>query len=201
MTSTISPRDHIVAAIDDLPSTMPLSLAMTDLDGFGPFNDDAGRDAGDEVLASFDQALSSNLPTEAVIHRIGGDEWVAIFPGMSVENSVVLMEEVRAHIEAATLGDSSHHVTLSAGVAARPPHGTTGDELLRCAHEALSRSKRAGRNRVGIYVEAKMVMKSNYYSRATLDRLASLSRATNRTEASLLREAADKLLAEYASEI
>ena len=74
-------------------------------------------------------------------------------------------------------------------------------ELLRAADEALSRSKRAGRNRVGIYVEDKMVMKSNYYSRATLDRLASLSRATNRTEASLLREAADKLLSEYAEEM
>jgi diguanylate cyclase len=45
-----------------------------------------------------------------------------------------------------------------------------------------------------------MVMKSNYYSRATLDRLSALSRATNRTEASLLREAADKLLSEYAAE-
>lgn len=202
MTSVrISPRDDAATAIDDLPISLPLSVAMTDLDGFGSFNEAAGRQAGDDVLASFHQALTSNLPADAMVHRIGGDEWVVAFPGMSVENTLVLMEEVRAHIESAGLGDNEHHVTLSAGVAARPPHGTTGDELIRAADEALSRSKRAGRNRVGIYVEDKMVMKSNYYSRATLDRLASLSRATNRTEASLLREAADKLLAEYASQI
>ncbi len=91
-------------------------------------------------------------------------------------------------------------VTLSAGLAARPPHGSTGDELMRAADSALSRCKRSGRNQVGIFIEDKMVMKSNYYSRATLDRLSALSRATNRTEASLLREAADMLLAEYAGE-
>ncbi len=89
---------------------------------------------------------------------------------------------------------------MSAGIAARPPHGTTGDQLLRAADEALSQSKRAGRDKVGIYVEDKMVMKSNYYPRATLDRLGALSRATNRTEASLLREAADALLERYAAE-
>lgn len=71
-----------------------------------------------------------------------------------------------------------------------------------CRGERLRapRGKRSGRNQVVIYVEDKMVMKSNYYSRATLDRLAALSRATNRAEASLLREAADKLLGEYADQ-
>lgn len=187
--------------IEDLPASLPLSVVMTDLDGFGAFNDAAGRAGGDAVLASFQEALTSNLPSDARVSRIGGDEWLVVFPGLSVENTLVLMEEVRTHIESIELGDGNHPVTLTAGVAARPPHGTTGDELIRAADEALSRTKRAGRNRVGIYVEDKMVMKSNYYSRATLDRLASLSRATNRTEASLLREAADKLLAEYAGEI
>jgi len=194
-------RDDVAAVIDAVPVAMPLSVVMTDLDGFGDFNEAAGRDTGDELLATFAATLTKNLPNDALVHRIGGDEWTVTFPGFSVENSLVLMEEVRAHIEAAALGTAQHPVTMSAGVAARPPHGTTGDDLIRAADEALSRSKRAGRNRVGIYVEDKMVMKSNYYSRATLDRLAALSRATNRTEASLLREAADKLLAAYAEQI
>ena len=37
----------------------------------------------------------------------------------------------------------------------------------------------------------------NYYSRATLARLAKLSASTERTEASLLREALDDLLEKY----
>ena len=40
-------------------------------------------------------------------------------------------------------------------------------------------------------------MKSNYYSRASLDRLSKLAAATSRTEASLLREALDDLFAKH----
>ncbi len=197
--SRIVSRDVICRAVDETPISLPLSVAMTDLDGFGDLNEAEGREAGDGVLAEFQQALEQNTPADTALHRIGGDEWVIVFAGASLENSLVLLEELRAHIEAIPLGTQTHPVTMSAGVASRPPHGTTGDELIRAADGALSRSKRNGRNQVGIYIEDKMVMKSNYYSRATLDRLSALSRATNRTEASLLREAADKLLSEYAS--
>ncbi len=199
-TTTIETRDVVAAAIDDATTSIPVSVAMIDLDGFGALNETHGRQAGDAVLAGFAQALEQNLPGEVGIHRIGGDEWAIVFFGLPLENSLVLLEELRGHVAAAPLGTADQPITMSAGVAARPPHGTTGDQLLRAADEALSQSKRAGRNKVAIYVEDKMVMKSNYYPRATLDRLAALSRATNRTEASLLREAADTLLERYAAE-
>ncbi len=198
---SIVTRESAAESIDELSAALPISVAITDLDGFGPFNETNGRSAGDEVLAKFDLALSRNLPSDVLLHRIGGDEWVIAFPATPLENCLVLLEELRAHFESTPLGTDEHPITMSAGVASRPPHAGTGDELLRAADEALSRSKRGGRNRVAIFVEDKMVMKSNYYSRATLDRLAALSKATNRTEASLLREAADKLLAEYAAEM
>ena len=54
-------------------------------------------------------------------------------------------------------------------------------DLLRCANEALARGKREGGGRVAIYVEEKMVLKSNYCSRAALDRLSKLAARTNRT--------------------
>ena len=84
-------------------------------------------------------------------------------------------------------------VSATFGVAARPPHATETPELFRCANAALARGKREGGDRVAIYVEEKMVLKSNYYSRAALDRLSKLAGQTNRTEASLLREALDDL--------
>lgn len=196
----IETREVVTASIDAVAPLIPVSVAMTDLDGFAVLNETHGREAGDAVLEGFGQALTQNLPDEAAIHRIGGDEWAIVFSGLALENSLMLLEELRGHVASAPLGPADHPITMSAGVAARPPHGTTGDQLLRAADEALKQSKRAGRNRVAIYIEEKMVMKSNYYSRATLDRLSALSRATNRTEASLLREAADALLERYAAE-
>ena len=198
MTPATHTRDDAAAAIDEHPRPVPIAVALTDLDGFGALNERRGRDVADAVLNGFHDALSRNIPDDATAMRIGGDEWVVIFPGRSVEAALVLMEELRAHLAATPLVGVDDVVHMSAGVAGRPPHGENGAELLRAADEALMRGKRSGRNQVVIHVEDKMVMKSNYYSRATLDRLSSLSRATNRTEASLLREAADKLLANYA---
>jgi diguanylate cyclase (GGDEF)-like protein len=197
----IETREVVAGSVDSAPAAVPISVAMIDLDGFAELNHAHGRRAGDAVLRGFGDALAHNLPAEVGIHRIGGDEWAVVFFGFALENSLVLLEELRAHVAGAPLGSAEHPITMSAGVAARPPHGTSGDALLRAADEALSQSKRAGRNKVAIFVEDKMVMKSNYYPRATLDRLAALSRATNRTEASLLREAADSLLERYAGEI
>ena len=42
-------------------------------------------------------------------------------------------------------------LTLSAGIAQSPEHGTTASELLRAADEAMYAAKQAGRDRIVIY--------------------------------------------------
>lgn len=173
---------------------VPLALALTDLDRFAAINDSYGRDAGDAVLAAWDRVLRANIADGGSVVRLGGDEFVVVLPGTSAENAVVLLEEVRGHFAGMTIEGVPVVLSVSAGIAASPPHGTTAGELSRAAGEALMRAKRDGRDRVALYVEEKMVLKSNYYSKANLERLAKLSSATDRTEASLLREALDDLL-------
>jgi diguanylate cyclase len=177
-----------------------LALALTDLDDFATINETRGRDVGDAVLAGWDRVLRANVPPGSSVARLGGDEFAIVLPGTSAENAVVLLEELRRHFSGMAIPDApdaGNRVNVSAGIAANPPHGTTGAELYRTADEALMRAKRDGRDRVALYVEEKMVLKSNYYSRANLDRLAKLSTATDRTEASLLREALGDLLEKH----
>jgi diguanylate cyclase len=168
-----------------------LALALTDLDGFAAINQTRGRDVGDAVLMAWDRVLRANIPRGGSVARLGGDEFAVVLPGTSAENAVVLLEEVRRHFAGMAVDGV---VSASVGVAANPPHGRTAEELHRAAGEALMRAKRDGRDRVAMYVEEKMVLKSNYYSKANLERLAKLSAASDRTEASLLREALDDLL-------
>lgn len=172
----------------------PLALALSDLDGFAGINEQFGRDAGDAVLAAWERVLHANVGKDAAVVRLGGDEYVVVLPGMSAENALVLLEEVRGHFAGRPVPGVSAPLSASVGVAANPPHGSTADELWRAAGEALMRAKRDGRDRIAMYVEEKMTLKSNYYSKANLERLAKLSAATDRTEASLLREALDDLL-------
>jgi predicted signal transduction protein with EAL and GGDEF domain len=145
----------------------------------------------------WEKTLLANVPSDAMVVRIGGDEYAVALPGSSAENALILFEEIRGHFAAQSVSGVDLPLGASAGIAAAPPHGATGEELHRAAGEALMRAKREGRGRVAIYVDEKMTLKSNYYSRANLDRLAKLSGATSRTEASLLREALDDLFEKY----
>ncbi len=129
--------------------------------------------------------------------RLGGDEYAVLLPGLSAESALVLMDEIREHFATHPVEGVGETTTASIGVAANPPHGATAEALSQAADQALMRAKRDGRDRVAIYVEEKMVLKSNYYPRAGLDRLAKLSGASGRTEASLLREALDDLVSKY----
>ena len=181
--------------------SVPLAVVLTDLDGFALINNAHGHDAGDKVLAVWETTLTSNLPADAVVMRLGGDEYGVALPGFSAENALIVFEEIRTHFSGHPIKGVDAELDASAGIAAAPPHGATGEELHRAAGEALMRAKREGRGRAAIYVEEKMTLKSNYYSRANLDRLSKLSGATSRTEASLLREALDDLFLKYRDEL
>jgi diguanylate cyclase len=174
-----------------------LAVAVADLDRFQQVNDDLGFEAGDRVLAAFEQTLVGSLPDDALIARISGDEYAIALPGTSAESALILLEEVRTHYASHGVAGIDAPLDASFGIAARPPHAEVPADVLRCAAEALMRAKREGSGRSVIYVEEKMTMKSNYYSRAMLDRLSKLSAATHRTEASLLREALDDLLSKH----
>jgi diguanylate cyclase len=192
----VTDRDEFLASLQSQlhNGDAALALALTDLDDFATINQTHGRDAGDALLMAWDRVLRTNIPHGAAVARIGGDEFAVMLPGTSAENALVLLDELRRHLSGMTIEGVTDPVTASVGVAANPPHGATAQDLYRSAGEALMRAKRDGRDRVAMYVEEKMVLKSNYYSKANLERLTKLSSATDRTEASLLREALDDLL-------
>ncbi len=183
--------DAFVTQIDERVAGGAVAVALTDLDRFAELNERHGREAGDRVLQVWIETLTGSLPADAIVGRLGGDEFAIALPNATAENALIQLEEIRTHLADHPVDGWAIGATF--GVAARPPHATETADLVRCANEALARGKREGGGRVAIYVEEKMVLKSNYYSRAALDRLAKLAGRTNRTEASLLREALDDL--------
>lgn len=179
----------------------PLTLAVIDLDHFKTVNDTLGHSEGDRVLKVVERLLSGSLPTGSTIGRIGGDEYAVILPETAAETALILFDEIIRHFLMHRDPHWPKGLGLSVGLAARPAHATTYEELKRAADEAMIRAKREGRGRVCIYVESKMVLKSNYYPKSQLERLAKLSGALGRTEASLLREALDDLIEKNRGEL
>jgi diguanylate cyclase (GGDEF)-like protein len=175
-----------------------LTAAMIDVVGFADLNERFGRKAGDKALVAVQRALEGSLPDSASVARFGGDEWACALPGTTAEDAVILFEEVREHLAGRpNPGDpDADPLRIAVGIANLPEHVGDAARLLAAADEALHRAKRDG-GRSAIYVEDKMTLKSNYYPKAQLARLAKLADKQGRTEASLLREALEDLLDRY----
>ncbi len=195
-------RAELEAALSVLEAKETLSIAALDLDNFLEINQSFGHEGGDTVLRSLERTLVGSVPSESLVARIGGDEYVVVLPDTSAEGALILLEEIRTHFSSREASkEVPRKVQISVGIANKPAHAKNSSDLLRAADEALYRAKREGRGRVAIYVEDKMTLKSNYYPKAQLERLAKLSNATGRTEASLLREGLEELLAKYKDEL
>ena len=194
---------EFLALVDKkVPGGAPLAMVATDLDHFGGLNAAHGHEVGNQALAAWEKTLNGSVPAGAIVGRLGGDEYACALPDHTAETALIVFEEIRSHFTDHPFApELNPRLSVSVGIASRPPHATETDALLKAADEALARAKREGRSRVAIFVEEKMTLKSNYYSRATLDRLAKLSAHTGRTEASLLREGLDDLLAKYRDEL
>ena len=142
----------------------PLSLVMVDIDHFKQFNDTYGHDAGDEALKSVAELLQNRTRAEDIACRLGGEEFALVYPGMSADVAISRVESIRQEVEAyeiSHLGKTLKPVTVSAGIAVFPSHGTDYQSLMRAADQALYQSKKAGRNRVTLVESRAQNMQQN----------------------------------------
>ncbi|WP_370309436.1 GGDEF domain-containing protein [Sinimarinibacterium flocculans] len=127
-----------------------LGVIAFDLDCFKELNDTYGHDAGDTALQEFAQILRDTSRADDIACRSGGEEFVVVLPGTTVEGALRRAERVREALAGSGLQHGTIRlpaITVSAGVAAYPDHGSNLAEVLRAADQALYRAKDSGRNR------------------------------------------------------
>ena len=127
-----------------------LCVLMIDIDHFKLVNDTYGHQAGDEVLRQIGAILAQDVRGSDLACRYGGEEFLVLFPNMSLPAALARAEQYRANVETARLGFGEFHIStrLSIGVAGFPGHATTPEGLIQAADQALYTAKRQGRNRV-----------------------------------------------------
>jgi diguanylate cyclase (GGDEF)-like protein len=124
----------------------PLSVAHVDLDDFKELNDAGGHALGDEVLRAFaTTALGVLRPSDHVI-RLGGDEFMLVFPQTARGEALSIIERLRAELAGAQMV-GPFGIAISAGVASCPEDTTDADELAEIADRALYWAKDHGKNR------------------------------------------------------
>ena len=181
----------------------PCTLALLDVDGFATQVDALGPARSDALLRELANRLRKALTDQALLGRLGGDQFGVALPGVVVEDALGLVEQVRAAAVSKPfrLGRGAKRrvveVTLSAGVAGlgRDADDLTG--LLAEARGALWRAKERGGNRLGLPSKEKMALKTSYYHRGQLERLKRLAAREDVSESVLLRQALEDLLLLY----
>lgn len=113
-------------------------VALIDIDDFKKINDTYGHIAGDEVLRTIAAVLKKNTRKDDVVVRLGGDEFIIIFPDTNLEYASVLAERLRKTI-------ANHHecyqATISIGVLLVQANAEIPD-LLQLVDETLYQAKR-----------------------------------------------------------
>lgn len=126
-------------------------LLFLDIDHFKYTNDRFGHSAGDEVLRSVAQTIRNALGRNHVLSRWGGEEFLAILPGVERTNLVDKAHEIRALVESTwvQVDDQMLRATISIG-AAMMHEGCDPARILELADARLYESKQRGRNRVTV---------------------------------------------------
>jgi diguanylate cyclase (GGDEF)-like protein len=125
-----------------------MAVIMADIDQFKRLNDEFGHVLGDEVLRQTSSLFNQQLRKIDVVCRYGGEEFGILLTQTSAQHAMNIGEKLRKTVAGWQFPGVPRTVTISAGAAAFPEHGTTRDELVRAADNALYAAKQAGRNRV-----------------------------------------------------
>jgi two-component system cell cycle response regulator len=128
----------------------PFGLLLFDIDHFKSVNDTHGHPAGDAVLRQVAERAREFLRLEDTLGRYGGEEFIILLRNTSLENAGIAGERLRASIAGSLFEIAEQQlipVTISLGVAQWRP-GTTQEQLLQNADQALYRAKKSGRNQV-----------------------------------------------------
>jgi diguanylate cyclase (GGDEF)-like protein len=132
-----------------------LAVLFVDLDGFKLINDTYGHDAGDAVLSDLARRLHRSMREGDTLGRLGGDEFVLLIESYHDESQLldVARKVVETVAQPFAVGDGTHVVTASVGIAAFPEDARSAQELINCADRAMYDAKQAGKNQFRRYRE------------------------------------------------
>jgi two-component system cell cycle response regulator len=134
-------------------SSKPFAVMIADMDHFKRINDTFGHAAGDAVLVETAKRLRENLRGVDLVARIGGEEFLIVLPGASLQSARNAARRLRKLISDKPFeiagGSAPINATISIGLSLSTSEheaAKTADQYLDEADKALYRAKNRGRN-------------------------------------------------------
>jgi len=125
-----------------------LAVMFIDLDGFKNVNDKLGHQAGDELLMEIAQRLREGTRVNDLVARLGGDEFIVVLTELDHPESATRIAKTLTEKIAKPFGvaNSTARISASIGISLYPENGTSSEQLLSKADDAVYMAKAAGKN-------------------------------------------------------
>lgn len=125
----------------------PFSMILFDIDDFKLINDTYSHRVGDIVLSDLSSLIQQNIRSSDSLFRVGGEEFVVLFPNTSLKTAVEIGEKLRRLVEKSLHTISEKTITISIGVTEVEKEDTE-DSLYRRVDKLLYCSKHNGKNKL-----------------------------------------------------
>lgn len=124
------------------------AFLMADADHFKAINDTYGHDVGDKALKRLAEVLQATTPADALVGRLGGEEFGVFLPGADNAMAADIAEKLCAAMRAKGDVIDGHplHMTISIGGAVHLRDNSL-EATMKLADSALYQAKRSGRDR------------------------------------------------------
>ena len=129
------------------------AVMFLDLDGFKEINDSYGHELGDLVLKVTADRIKAEIRETDTVARIGGDEFVII---LSRVPEIEIVERIATSLirqisQSIRIAQYEVKVSASIGISLYPEHGSSSEELIRVADQAMYLVKNSGKNNFQFY--------------------------------------------------
>lgn len=134
-------RQHVEVASN---KSSAFSILLLDMDKLKTINDTLGHLAGDDVIKTFAERLTSAIGDKGIVARIGGDEFAVLLPHVSIEEQIEQCRNAILINLVQPLVWESRSISLDASVghACFPLDGQSVNALMHCADSRMYENKR-----------------------------------------------------------
>lgn len=143
---TVLLQEEIKKAIEN---TIPLTIAIIDIDHFKKFNDNYGHLIGDNVLEKVAELITVELGSRGKVGRFGGEEFLILMPDTELRIGYEICEKIRCKIASYKFQYECGSVTISGGMT-ELRYCDNINSLIKRADDSLYKAKDVGRNKIEI---------------------------------------------------
>ncbi len=168
---------------------IPVCLLMINIDYFKRINNRYGHNTGDQVLVHASETIKAAVPSNTVVVRYAGDNFLVLMPGLQKNEVRPIAEKILYQIRRQPFfvpeAGARIPLSLSAGTAGAPADASNIKSLIHKADAAMSAARQAGRDRC---MDARDISDTSIFPKTVLQYLENAGLAGRGDQLARIRE-------------